>query len=552
MNKNIKIIWKNINRRSFVIGIVLGIVDAGISIYMPKVVGNFLSEDFFAKIIKNNYDITLVIVALVLVYIIRGGSSFLIGKTGADATAKLQEKLWTKILSTSPRKIEEYDAGDLVSRLTNDIPVVVKAIVVIVPELLLNTFIVIGSVIFILSISVKLTLIALGIMLFVFGGVIIFNVILERYYNEYQMELGNISGILVQRISKFRIIKAFLAENDEQLLGGKKFNRNSRIAIKITGFLVLQEIIFSSFIVLIVILCITISSADINKGMLSISVLTSFVLYIIQIFGPLSEIIDVLGKIAEFKGVSKRIDDIFELENEVVSSFTQKPYSGSITFKEVSFNYGKNEILKQVSFDVLEGGNYVLLGPSGSGKTTIFNIILKFNSTYRGQVLIDNVELQFISNRDIRNNIAYIPQKSNLFAGTIRENLMYGKNSSANESRLDEILEILQIREFIYNLPKGLDTVINEYSEGLSEGQKQRINIARGFLNSASIILLDEVTANLDTDTENDILSAIKILGKDKTIIMTAHRYDAIKSMDKYIKLDRDGKIECVGETADL
>lgn len=545
-------VWQRINRKLFIIGIFLGIIGASATVYIPRLIGNFLDKKFLDNLFENKLSIALVSILLIGIYFIRGLSAYLIGKTGANVMAELQKELWIKILATTPNNMENYKAGDLASRLTNDIATIVKIVTVVIPEMILNILIVVGSIVFLFLLSAKLTVVVLCVMILLFIGVIILNRILEQYYYKYQTELGNISGNLVQKIINFRIVKSFLAEDEEITSGTKTFEKNAVTMTKIARLLALQESIFSSIIMLVIIVCILIASFDISKGIMEVSILASFILYIIQIFGPLSELLESVSEFAEFQGISKRIFSIFNFENEEVSGAGKNDFKGNILFRNIDFKYGNKEVLTDLSFEILDGGKYALIGPSGSGKTTIFNIILKFNTGYNGYVSIDGIDLQTISSSDVRKNIAYIPQTSSLFAGTIRENLLYGKNANVDESKLTKVLEILQINEFLDRLPSGIETSINESGEGLSEGQKQRINIARGFLSNSPIILLDEVTSNLDVDTEKNILEAINVLGRDKTIVMIAHRRQAIESMESYIMLNETGELDSFGKTEEL
>lgn len=545
-------VWQRINRKLFIIGIFLGIIGASATVYIPRLIGNFLDKKFLDNLFENKLSIALVSILLIGIYFIRGLSAYLIGKTGANVMAELQKELWIKILATPPNNMENYKAGDLASRLTNDIATIVKIVTVVIPEMILNILIVVGSIVFLFLLSAKLTVVVLCVMILLFSGVIILNRILEQYYYKYQTELGNISGNLVQKIINFRIVKAFLAEDEEITSGTKTFEKNAVTMTKIARLLALQESIFSSIIMLVIIVCILIASFDISKGIMEVSILASFILYIIQIFGPLSELLESVSEFAEFQGISKRIFSIFNFENEKVSGAGKNDFKGNILFRNIDFKYGNKEVLTGLSFEILDGGKYALIGPSGSGKTTIFNIILKFNTGYNGYVSIDGIDLQTISSSDVRKNIAYIPQTSSLFAGTIRENLLYGKNANVDESKLTKVLEILQINEFLDRLPSGIETSVNESGEGLSEGQKQRKNIARGFLSDSPIILLDEVTSNLDVDTEKNILEAINVLGRDKTIVMIAHRRQAIESMESYIMLNETGELDSFGKTEEL
>lgn len=312
-------VWQRINRKLFIIGIFLGIIGASATVYIPRLIGNFLDKKFLDNLFENKLSIALVSILLIGIYFIRGLSAYLIGKTGANVMAELQKELWIKILATPPNNMENYKAGDLASRLTNDIATIVKIVTVVIPEMILNILIVVGSIVFLFLLSAKLTVVVLCVMILLFSGVIILNRILEQYYYEYQTELGNISGNLVQKIINFRIVKAFLAEDEEITSGTKTFEKNAVTMTKIARLLALQESIFSSIIMLVIIVCILIASFDISKGIMEVSILASFILYIIQIFGPLSELLESVSEFAEFQGISKRIFSIFNFENEKVS-----------------------------------------------------------------------------------------------------------------------------------------------------------------------------------------------------------------------------------------
>lgn len=214
-----------------------------------------------------------------------------------------------------------------------------------------------------------------------------------------------------------------------------------------------------------------------------------------------------------------------------------------IMFEDISFKYNKENVLNNISVAIPEGKHVAIVGPSGAGKSTIFSLLMKFYPDYDGEISIGNRSLSELSEEQVRNMIAYIPQDNTLFHGTIKDNLLYGKNQSVSEERINEVLNELGLTKLVNDLENGLDTEISDSGTGLSEGQKQRFNIARALLLEHPIYLLDEVTASLDSVTERIISKAIDKLTAGKTRLTIAHRLHTVKEADSIMVLDKGGHV---------
>lgn len=226
--------------------------------------------------------------------------------------------------------------------------------------------------------------------------------------------------------------------------------------------------------------------------------------------------------------------------------------SAAIRMSGVQFAYDTERILNDLSVQIPSGKHVAIVGPSGSGKSTIFSLLMKFYQDYQGSIQIGQQELKDLSPSQVRQMISYIPQDNTLFHGTLRENLLYGKNSGVSEERLYEILEQLDLTKLVNELEKGIDTKISDSGTGLSEGQKQRFNIARAFMVDHPIYLLDEVTASLDSVTESIISKAIDKFTAGKTRLTIAHRLNTVREADYILVLNKNGSVSDFGKHQQL
>lgn len=221
--------------------------------------------------------------------------------------------------------------------------------------------------------------------------------------------------------------------------------------------------------------------------------------------------------------------------------------AASIQLENVRFSYHTDPVLNGVSVRIPEGAHVAIVGPSGAGKSTIFALLMKYYQDYQGEIRIGQQCLSDISTKEMRRLISFIPQDNTLFHGTIRENLLYGKNESVSEERIAHILKELGLSHLVAELEDGLDTRISENGTGLSEGQKQRFSIARALLLEHPIYLLDEATASLDTVTERVISKAIDRLTAGETRLTIAHRLHTVREADAILVLDKNGQVADYG-----
>lgn len=548
-NKNIiyKILKESIPVPKLVLGIIFSVIGSILTLMIPQMIGKLVNNDVINYIITHKYIIGFLVVFIILLYFIKTISIYFLGSVGANSIENVQKTFSAHVLDLPLGVLEKYKSADLSSRLTNDIVVISKISAVIIPDIIINTVIVVGGFIFLFNINLKLTFYVLLIVpVFLLINTPI-NKKLEKIYKKQQQLLGNISGNFTQSIDNIKLIKSFNAQEDEK---HKHFSQFYDLASNMKKMVLLGASLSSLSAALIVFhltFLVIYLSFTYYKGGLNISELLVFFMYVVQVIPPILQLLNDITEIFEARGAISRIKEILDVEVEDKKEIgTIKDFNSSIVFEDVSFSYGQDNILNNINFTINENEFVSIVGPSGAGKSTILSLIYKFYSGYEGKIMVGGYELADISSHDLRENTSFILQNNLVFSDTIRNNLKYGKNRNLDDSILNHYINLTKIDQFIDKY-QGLDTVIGEKGILLSEGQKQKLNVARNLLSNPKILLLDEPSSNLDAVSEsiiNDILVSIK----DKiTIVVVAHKLKTVISSDKIIVLNSSGEIEAIG-----
>lgn len=553
MNKTLfKFLIKSINKPKFTLGLFMSFIGTSMALFLPQFIGKLLDEEFL-KIFINHPSILIGFSTFfIVVYSLQAFSSYIIGVCGSESLNTLQKYIYSSLLKTTVKELDKYKSGDLSSRLTNDMSVVLNFITVVVPNLILNLIVIAGSIYFLLKINLSLTfmsLLLLPILLFV---IVPINNKLENYYADYQGGLGEISSRISHKFTHIRLMKAFNGEDNEQKIMSNSFDKLTKNFKKIIGWSSFQNTLVNGLMMSFIVLLLVIAGLEVSKGNMTMSTLMTFILYMTQLIDPITDVSESMKELTEFKSVSNRLSEILELGKEENRTVEKDFIESDIVMKNIDFAYEQENVLKNFSITVELGKHIAIVGPSGAGKSTLFSLLMKFYQDYSGEITIGNRNLSELSEEQIRNMISYIPQDNTLFQGTIKDNLLYGKNESVSEERIDEVLRELDLTKLINNLEKGLDTEISDSGTGLSEGQKQRFNIARALLLEHPIYLLDEVTASLDNVTERIISKAIDKLTAGKTRLTIAHRLHTVKEADSILVLDKGGQVVDFGTHSQL
>ncbi|RLA91812.1 MAG: ABC transporter permease, partial [Deltaproteobacteria bacterium] len=367
---------------------------------------------------------------------------------------------------------------------------------------------------------------------------------IRKFSKKSQIKMGSITTLLHETISGNRIVKAFNMEDYESKRFSEENHRLFKIIMKRQTIRALSSPVMETLGGLGAALIILVGGMAVIKGKVTPGTFFSFVTALFMMYQPLKSISKMNNIIQEGMAAGKRVFEILDLKPGIHDKEGAIHLSGikeGIEFKNVSFKYEDEWVLKDISFKVRKGETVALVGMSGGGKTTIANLIPRFYDIQHGTILIDGVDIRDYTIRSLRDNIAIVTQQTILFNDTVRNNIAYG-NHEKNDEEVIKAAIAANAHDFILKLPKGYNTIIGEAGIKLSGGERQRISIARALLKDAPILILDEATSSLDTESEKEVQIALNNLMKNRTSIVIAHRLSTIRNADKIIVIE-NGKI---------
>ena len=545
-------------KRIFILIFLLITTDTLILLLVPYLIGKAVDV---ISVGTNNVDFTIVakiIYMLIFVYIIDSSINLIQGLSMAGISQRIvkniRESFFNKLQKLPTSYFDSNLNGDIMSRLTNDIDNISTTISSSISTLMSSSISIVGSLIMMIILSPILTIAGLISAPLVF---LLSKTIAKKtkvYFKEQQVALGNINAHIEESISGLEIIKAF---NHEEKIKEKFKILNKELRIKgykaqiWTGCLMpLINVINNFGFAMIALLGGVLAVND----MITIGIITSFISYSKQFVRPLNDIANIFNTLQSALAGAERVFEVLDEKEEIEDKEECKELSnvkGNIEFKNVSFGYNdENIVLHDISFKVEEGKSIAIVGATGSGKTTIVNLLTRFYEINEGEITIDGVDIRDYSRDSLRRNFGIVLQDTYLFSGTIKENIMYGKED-ATDLEIIYASKIANAHEFISRLPEGYDTVLLEGGSNLSAGQKQLLAIARAVLSNPSILILDEATSNVDTRTELRIQQAMLNLMKGRTSFIIAHRLSTIRDADNIMVIE-DGRIIEFGSHEEL
>jgi len=539
---------ESIPHSKLILGIIFSALGSFLTLMIPQIIGQLASSEAIEYLMDHKYIIGLILLFILVLYIIKTVATYFLGTVGATAIENVQKTFSSHVIALPISVIERYQPANLSSRLTNDIVVISKIASVIIPDIIINSVIVIGALIFLFKINLKLTLFVLLIVpIFLLVNLPV-NKKLENIYRNQQKLLGDISGNFTQSINNIKLIKSFNAQEDEKKRHFSYFNALSNNMKRMVLVGASLSSLSAALIVYHLTFLVIYLSFTYYKGGLNISDLIIFFMYVVQVISPILQLLNDFTELFEARGAISRLSEILDLNTEDDGIYKDHVINmnSSIVFENVSFSYGESSILNNLNFIINNKEFVSIVGPSGSGKSTILSLIYKFYGSYEGKITVGGYDLEDISPYDLRNNVSFILQNNLVFSDTIRNNLKYGKNRDLDDDILREYTYLTTIDKFIDKY-QGLDTVIGEEGILLSEGQKQKINVARNLLSEPKILLLDEPSSSLDVVSES-VINDILVSFKDKmTIVVVAHKIKTVMNSDKIIVLNSLGSIEAIG-----
>ena len=472
--------------------------------------------------------------------------------------ADIRRDTYFKLITLPMNFFSNRRVGELNSRISADLSQIQDTLTTTIAELIRQTVLLIGGIAFMAIISVKLAVAMLLLIppLAVFG--VFFGRFIRKISREAQDKLAESNTVIEETLQGIANVKAFVNEAYEAARYGKNIRDVANIAIKGAKYrgIFVSFIVFCLFGAIVAIVgygCVLVSHHEIKAGEL-----VKFALYAMFVGSAMGSFPELYANVQRAVGASERVLEILDEQGETVSidekdNAVQQYIQGNLAFNNVTFSYPSRSeltVLNDVSFEAGAGQKVAIVGPSGSGKSTMAALILQFYHPQKGFISFDGLPASAYTLTDIRNQVAIVPQDVMLFGGTIRENIAYGKLSATD----DEIMRAAQranAHQFIISFPEGYDTVVGERGVKLSGGQRQRIAIARALLKNPSILILDEATSSLDSESERLVQEALEELMKGRTSIIIAHRLSTIREADKIIVLEK-GKIVESGSHQEL
>ena len=459
---------------------------------------------------------------------------------------KLRRDISRKINKLPLRYFDRHEIGDVLSRVTNDIDTVSQTMNNTIASLVSSITLLIGSIImmFVTNWQMALTAIISSLFGFMFMAIILSKS--QRYFTQRQVELGNLNAHIEEIYSGHSVVKVYNADI-EAMEEFDKLNKNLYVCNKKSQFLsgIMQPLMgfIGNFSYLAV--CV-IGAILVSEDIITFGVIVAFMIYVRLFTNPLTRIAQSMTQLQSMTAAGERVFEFLEEtempdESNLVKKLDRESVKGEIVFKDVKFGYDKNRtIIKNFNAMVKPGQKIAIVGPTGAGKTTLVNLLMKFYDINDGDIIIDGVSTKSLTRENIHDLFIMVLQDTWLFEGTIRDNLKFNKKNVTDEEIM-KVCKTVGVDHFIKTLPGGLDANVGD-NDTISQGQKQLLTIARGMIENAPFLILDEATSNVDTRTEELVQKAMDKLTSGRTSFIIAHRLSTIKNADLILVM-KDGNI---------
>lgn len=490
-------------------------------------------------------------VILVAAYLVRGVLRFVSMYVSHIAAWKfvgeLTLKVYDKYQELSMRYYQDKQTGQLMSRMVNDTRLLEVLIAHSLPDLITNVLVIIGVAIMIFMIDPFLALLTLIPVPFVVFVSSFFSKKVAPLFRINQEVLGDLNGVLQDNLSGMKEIQAFGKEKYEHGKMLKNTDYYSFVNIRANKANAIFHPSVEFLTSLGTVIVVGVGGVLAMNGQVSTSDIVGFFVYLSLFYQPLAILARLVEDVQTSLAGARRVAEVLDSESEIKESpdaYSLENVEGNISFENVSFDYINGEhVLNGISFNVKKGEMVALVGPTGVGKTTIVSLLERFYDPLSGKVCVDGHDIKNVTLNSLRKNISLVLQDVFLFNGTIEENIAYGVENCTREEVI-AAAKAASADEFISKMPNGYDTMVGERGVRLSGGQKQRIAIARAVLRNTPILVLDEATSSVDTETEANIQTAIENLAGSRTIIVIAHRLSTVMRADNIVVLEKGQIVE--------
>ena len=526
------------------------LASASIALAFPQFVRRLLDAAFISADADLLNKIALGLLGLFAIQaVLNFAQVYLLTSTSELVIAQLREDLFAHLIRLSPGFFTERRSGELTSRLSADTTVLQTLVSYNLSEFARQTLFLIGGIVLLTLTDVSLTATTLAVVPLVVGAAFVFGRALRRASTGVQDRIAEATGTADEAFSQIRTVQSYTAEAEEVRRYGAHLHqvieaaiRRARIRGTFFGILT-----FSGFGAVVAVLWQ--GGRQVLEGNLTAGALVSFLLYALYVAGAIGSLASLFGAYQEAVGAARRVFDLLEAESAVKDPVKPlrllRPLRGEVVMDNVVFHYssGLPEVLRGVSLRINAGEVVALVGPSGAGKTTIASLLPRFWDVTGGRIMFDGLDIRDLSLTELRAAIGIVPQEPTLFSGTIRENIAYAgigeDGSRPPEEAIRAAAKAAHAVEFIERLPEGFDTRVGERGVKLSGGQRQRIAIARVFLKDPALVILDEATSSLDSESERLVEEAMEDLLRARSTLIIAHRLSTVLRADRLVVIDR-------------
>jgi len=519
-----------------------------------------LFRDLLNKVLvqKNLFALKLIVLAVILLIAFKGAFSYaqgyLMNFVGLSCIAKIREEMFARLQFLPLSFYKNWQTGEVFSRLINDASVMTDAMSSSVVYLVNDVLVLTGALIWMAWNNPRMTLLTLVVSPLIAFAVFRFGRWMNQVTRTMQSKIADLSNILIEGIGGVLLVKTFGREADEIERFKNKNREYFAWNLKSVQVTFTQIPVVEMLAVLGIAAMVYYGGYEVVQGKYTIGDMFAFWGYMVLATNPLYRLSSTLTNLQKVKAAADRIFEVIdtEVEAEAPDAVHLGYVRGKIEFEDVWFRYEDAEgwILQDVNLLVKPGTVVALIGPSGAGKTSLSGLIPRFFNPNRGRILLDDIDITKISLRELRKNISLVPQEALLFSGSVLENIRYG-NAEATDVQVLEAAKAANAHDFVRALPQGYETKVGERGSSLSAGQRQRIAMARAIVRNPRILILDEATSNLDSESEALIQQALKRILSGRTTFIIAHRLSTIQSADQIVAIE-NGRIVEVGSHQEL
>jgi len=518
------------------------VVAAAANLYLPWVIKDMIDKVLAARDMDM---LNLICVGIVVIFFVRGifyyGQGYLVSYIGQRVIVDVRDVLFRKLQRLPISFFDRHQTGEVMSYISNDVAALQSALVERMVEMMTESAIFFGSLVMMVLLDWKLSILTLITVPLVGLAMDIFGKKVRSAGAVIQARMSDITALMQESISSERVVKSFVREEFEIDRFHTQNELNFRAVMKDAQLSSLLTPTVEFLAALAVTVIIWFGGKEVVDGVITAGTLVAFLTYAVNLANPVKRLSRIYAQIQKAMAGADRVFALLDMEETVTSASDAKtlpPVEGRVCFSDVSFSYREDvPALTDLTFTAEPGQMIAFVGPSGAGKSTVANLIPRFYDVTGGSITVDGYDVRDVTTESLRSQIGIVPQETVLFSATVRENIRYGR-LDATDAEIEAAAKSANAHEFIMALPEGYDTEIGERGANLSGGQRQRIAIARAILKDPQILILDEATSALDMESEKVVQAALDRLMVGRTSFVIAHRLSTIIGADRIYVLD--------------